>query len=182
VRPTISGSGALLLCAFVVGCADKQQVSALQKQIDELQSRVEKLQQSVKQLERQQFLDRIDKSAVRKDYLQTVGDYSVIPSNLGDATVSLVDIRQVPDGTQLALNISAHGIQFSGATAKLSWGQLDRNNEPIKGSVRSRSVSLDPEWIGQSATCDGYLDGISRSEVEFVQIRRLSLIKYQGVK
>lgn len=167
---------ALFLCTFIVSCSDKQRVSDLQKQTDELQAQVRILKDSVDRLEQRQYLDQTNRFVKKVDYLRESGDYSFVESDTHNVTIRLQSIEPIGNGTQLTFGIDTPSISpLNGATATLEWGRVNENGKPMKNKVHSRQVSLAPIWVGSLSPFRGYLDGVRREEVGFVQVRKINL-------
>jgi hypothetical protein len=114
---------AVFLCFVTVGCADEQQVAALQKKTDALQSEVKTLKESLSRLSDDQSVDKFVRDAKSIAYL-TPGEtgYSVIESDLGRLTVALDNVQPYANGTRITLRFgNLTSATINGAKATLDW-------------------------------------------------------------
>ena len=178
------GSGALtaVACLLIAGCADEQQVSALQKKTDQLQAEVKQLKESVEELKREQSMDKFMRDIGSIAYLTPGAEgYSVIQSDLGYLTVQLVNVLAYANGTRVTLRFgNLTSATINGAKATLEWGRVDEKGSPKNDEARSREVTFDESLrAGAWTEVRVVLEGVPPQEFGFVRVRDMA---HRGIR
>lgn len=167
----------ILVCFFIIltGCDQSSRVTALEAKVTTLETELTNLKQKI---EFQEMVNGWDKVA----YLTPGAEgYSLIKSDLGNLTVSIVNVRPYANGSKITLqfgNLTAATID--GLKTKLEWGPVDKEGTPKNAEAKSRDVVFNEPLISGSWTnSDVVLEGIPPTDLGFVRLRDVG---HRGVK
>lgn len=165
----------LLSVLLLAGCDQSSKVSTLENKVASLEKEINDLKQKV---ELNQMLSGFDRIA----YLTPGSDgYSVVKSDLGVLTVSIVNIVPYANGSKITLqfgNLSAATID--GLKGTLEWGSVDKNGIADDDNTKSREVSFnDPLISGSWTNSNVVLEGVQPQALGFVRLKDLS---HRGVR
>lgn len=166
---------AVFLALLLSGCDQSSKVSSLERKLESLEKEISELKQMI---EFEQIVSGLDKMA----YLTPGSEgYSLVKSDLGVLTVSIVNIVPYANGSKVTLqfgNLSAATID--GLKAKLEWGGVDKNGRPNNESSKSRDVSFKESLTSGGWTSSNIvLEGIPPHELGFIKLREVG---HRGVK
>lgn len=150
-------------------------VNALEVQVTALQTELADLKQKV---ELQQMVSGWDKVA----YLTPGAEgYSLVKSDLGNLTVSIVNVRPYANGSKITLQFgNLTSATIDGLKTKLEWGPVDKDGMPSNTAAKSREVVFNEPLISGSWTSsDVVLEGIPPTDLGFVRLRDVG---HRGVK
>jgi outer membrane murein-binding lipoprotein Lpp len=160
---------------LLTGCDQRSKVTALEVKVTTLETELTNLKQKI---EMQEMVSDWDKVA----YLTPGAEgYSLIKSDLGNLTVSIVNVRPYANGSKITLqfgNLTAATID--GLKTKLEWGPVDKEGRPKNAEAKSRDVIFNEPLISGSWTnSDVVLEGIPPIDLGFVRLRDVG---HRGVK
>lgn len=165
----------LLSTPLLSGCDQSSKISTLENKMASIEAEINELKQTI---EVNSMVSNIDKIA----YLTPGSDgYSLVKSDLGVLTVSIVNIVPYANGSKITLkfgNLSAATID--GLKATLEWGSVDKNGMPDNKNAKSREVSFnDPLIAGSWKNSNVVLEGVQPQALGFV---RLKDIGHRGIR
>ncbi len=159
----------------VTGCDQSSKVTALETKMTALESELTNLKEKI---ELQQMLSGWDKVA----YLTPGAEgYSLVKSDLGNLTVSIVNVRPYANGSKITLQFgNLTSATIDGLKTKLEWGPVDKDGMPKNAESKSRDVVFNEPLISGSWTnSDVVLEGIPPTDLGFVRLRDVG---HRGVK
>lgn len=159
----------------LTGCDQSSKVTALEVKVAALETELTNLKQKI---ELQEMVSGWDKVA----YLTPGAEgYSLIKSDLGNLTVSIVNVRPYANGSKITLQFgNLTSATIDGLKTKLEWGPVDKEGMPKNTEAKSRDVVFNEPLISGSWTnSDVVLEGIPPTDLGFVRLRDVG---HRGVK
>jgi predicted oxidoreductase len=168
------------------GCDQNSKIvdenSEISTKLTELETKIITLEtelNDVKQkIEFQQMLNGWDKEA----YLTPGSEgYSLIKSDLGNLTVSIVNVLPYANGSKITLQFgNLTSATIDGLKTKLEWGPVDKDGLPMNEKTKSRDVVFNESLISGSWTnSDVVLEGIPPTDLGFVKLQNVT---HRGVR
>lgn len=150
-------------------------VTNLESKIIVLESELNDVKQK---MELQQILSGWDKEA-----FLTPGSegYSLIKSDLGNLTVSIVNVLPYANGSKITLQFgNLTSATIDGLKTKLEWGPVDKDGMPKNAATKFRDVVFNESLASGSWTnSDVVLEGIPPTDLGFVKLQNVT---HRGVR
>jgi hypothetical protein len=185
--PNIQWSYALtlaLVTPLLSSCIQDNRVAPLEARVQALEGRLSIAERrlanalgDVEELQRKigasQFFDDL-KGVV---YLTPGSEgYGVVRMELGNLTVTLVNIAAYANGSRVTLafgNLTSATIE--GLKAKIEWGSVDEKGEPKNEAAKARQVTLNESLVpGAWSNTQIVLDGVPPTALGFIRVRDVS--------
>jgi hypothetical protein len=101
--------------------------------------------------------------------------YSVVRTDLGPVTVSLIDVQPYANGSRVTLKIgNTTSATINGAKATLEWGNVDAKGLPNNENAKSRDVSFTESLTrGSWTTVRVVLDRVPPAALGFVRVKNI---------
>ena len=172
----------IILCTLLILNGCDQNPSEINTKITDLETKIITLETELSDLKQkivlQQMLNGLDKEA----YL-TLGSegYSLIKTDLGNLTVSIVNVLPYANGSKITLQFgNLTSATIDGLKTKLEWGPVDKEGMPMNEKTKSRDVVFNESLISGSWTnSDVVLEGIPPTDLGFVKLQNVT---HRGVR
>lgn len=172
------------MCALLTlnACEQNAQNPEAIVKLTELETKITTLESELsnikEKLEFQQVVNGLDKEA----YLTPGSEgYSLIKTDLGNLTVSLVNVLPYANGSKITLQFgNLTSATIDGLKIKLEWGPVDKEGLPINEKTKSRDVVFNESLIsGNWTNSDVVLEGIPPTDLGFVKLQNVT---HRGVR
>lgn len=166
----------LVAILLVSQCACDARIDGLQRQLQETNKSLENLRKEVEELKGQSSWDQFTKDAEKIAYL-TPGDsgYSVLKTDFGTLTVTLVDIKPYANGSRVTFRFgNPTSASLLDVSATIEWGSVDDKGSPRNDEAKSKDFPFNKSFeAGHWTTVEAVLEGTPPAGLGFVRIRDL---------
>lgn len=168
--------------ALLTGCINEEKMSSLDLRVKHLEDTIRSLK-----FENQGLRSKIEDHELLRNLRELAyltpnsAKYSIIDTDIGKLTVSLLNIQPYANGSKVTLRIgnltTAH---ILGLKVNIDWGTVDSQGNPNNSDARSREVSLgEIAFSGSWMNTDVVLEGIPPASLGFV---RLHDVSHRGIR
>jgi hypothetical protein len=157
--------------------SSRREIAALKSEIVTLKSELSTLKYDFQNHQEKQSLDDLIRSLGEVAYL-TPGSsgYSIVKTNIGALTVSLIDVSPYANGSRIALQFgNVTGASIRGVSTTLEWGNVDSTGAPDNNTAKKKTESFAETFNpGSWTTVHVVLEGIPTSQLGFVRVKNLT--------